>query len=336
MKRPIIQTENMSFTYPDGTSALRNINMEILERERAAIIGSNGAGKSTLFSHFNGILRPTSGLIKINGKPASYKKDDLLKIRQTVGMVFQNPDDQLFSPTVEEDVAFGPLNLGLSDDEVEERVEASLSAVGMLETRRKAPHHLSGGQKKRVAIAGILAMNPDIMVLDEPTTGLDPQGVDQVMDILYDLNRKNMSIIISSHDVEMVTEFASKIFVLHEGEIINQGTPGDIFNNPETLKKAHLKQPTAAALLHRLKNEGVQVDVKLTVDDAYHEILHALGVDAYHKLLHLVKDKHHHRLLHSLGEENYHELLHVVEEEQTNNHPKKDKMAPSPQKNILS
>jgi ABC-type cobalt transport system, ATPase component len=116
MTRPIIQTENMSFTYPDGTAALHDINMEILEGERAAIIGSNGAGKSTLFSHFNGILKPTSGLIRINGKPASYKKDDLLKIRQKVGMVFQNPDDQLFSPTVEEDVAFGPMNLGLPDE----------------------------------------------------------------------------------------------------------------------------------------------------------------------------------------------------------------------------
>ncbi len=316
MTRPIIQTENMSFTYPDGTAALHDINMEILEGERAAIIGSNGAGKSTLFSHFNGILKPTSGLIRINGKPASYKKDDLLKIRQKVGMVFQNPDDQLFSPTVEEDVAFGPMNLGLPDEEVEKRVDESLDAVGMIESRRKAPHHLSGGQKKRVAIAGILAMNPDIMVLDEPTTGLDPQGVEQVMNILYDLNRKNMSIIISSHDVEMVTEFASKIFVLHQGEMINNGTPEDIFNNPETLQKAHLKQPAAAALLHRLKNNGIpSLGVKLTVEEAYHEILHSVGVETYHNLLHIVHETCQHKLLHALGEEKYHEMLHILEEE---------------------
>jgi len=316
MTRPIIQTENMNFTYPDGTAALHDINMEILEGEKAAIIGSNGAGKSTLFSHFNGILRPTSGLIKINGKPASYKKDDLLKIRQTVGMVFQNPDDQLFSPTVEEDVAFGPMNLGLPDEEVEKRVEESLAAVGMIGSRRKAPHHLSGGQKKKVAIAGILAMDPDIMVLDEPTTGLDPQGVEQVMNILYDLNQKNMSIIISSHDVEMVTEFASKIFVLHQGEMINQGTPEDIFNNPETLKKAHLKQPAAAALLHRLKNNGIpSIGVKLTVEEAYHEILHSVGVETYHNLLHIVHETCQHKLLHALGEEKYHEMLHILEEE---------------------
>lgn len=320
MARVVIKTENMSFTYPDGTPALQNINMEILEGERAAIIGSNGAGKSTLFSHFNGILRPTSGLIKIDGEPASYKKDDLIKIRQKVGMVFQNPDDQLFSPTVEEDVAFGPMNLGLPDEEVERRVKESLEAVGMEDSERKAPHHLSGGQKKRVAIAGILAMKPDIMVLDEPTTGLDPHGVEQVMDILYDLNlKKNMSIIISSHDVEMVTEFATKIFVLHGGEIIRQGTPEDIFNDPETIKRAQLKQPTAAALLHRLKTNGMSVGVKLTVEEAYHEILHGMGEDAYHNLLHMVKDQCHHKLLHTLGEEKYHQMLHILEEEQKNN-----------------
>lgn len=320
MTRSIIKTENMSFTYPDGTSALNNINLEIFEGEKAAIIGSNGAGKSTLFSHFNGILRPTSGLIKIDGKPASYKKDDLMRIRQKVGMVFQNPDDQLFSPTVEEDVAFGPMNLGLLDDEVEKRVEESLSAVGMLEEREKPPHHLSGGQKKRVAIAGILAMQPEIMVLDEPTTGLDPKGVEQVIDILYKLNREqNMSIIISSHDVEMVTEFANKIFVLHDGKIIQQGTPADIFNDPETIKKAHLKLPKAAALLHLLKNNGMKVGVKFTVEEAYHEILHSVGVETYHNILHMAHETCQHKLLHALGEKKYHEMLHILEEERKNN-----------------
>ena len=220
MTRTIIQTENMSFTYPDGTSALNNINIEINEGERVAIVGPNGAGKSTLFSHFNGISKPTSGLIKIDGQPMSYKKNDLMEIRQKVGLVFQNPDDQLFAPTVIEDVAFGPMNLGLSDEEVDERVEESLKMVGMGGLEKKAPHHLSGGQKKRVSIAGILAMRPEIMVLDEPTTGLDPKGVEQVMEILYMLNQEDMSIIIASHDVEMVTQFADKIFVLHDGEII--------------------------------------------------------------------------------------------------------------------
>ncbi|MCE5213685.1 MAG: ATP-binding cassette domain-containing protein [Methanobacterium sp.] len=321
MVRTIIKTENMSFTYPDGTSALRDINIEIKEGERVAIIGSNGAGKSTLFAHFNGINQPTSGLIKIDGEAAVYKKKELLQIRQKVGIVFQNPDDQLFAPTVIEDVAFGPMNLGLSDDEVDERVEEALKMVGMSGLEKKAPHHLSGGQRKRVAIAGILAMRPEIMVLDEPTTGLDPKGVEQVMEILYMLNREDMSIIIASHDVEMVTQFADKIFVLHDGEIIGQGTPEEIFNDYETLKKAHLKSPKSAELLYLLKKNGVQCKVKLTVEDAFHEILHAIGEKSFHNLLHLIKNQLHHRLLHELGEENYHKMLHILEEEQENNKP---------------
>jgi cobalt/nickel transport system ATP-binding protein len=319
MTRTIIQTENMSFTYPDGTSALNNINIEIKEGERVAIVGSNGAGKSTLFAHFNGINQPTSGLIKIDGEPAVYEKKELLQIRQKVGIVFQNPDDQLFAPTVVEDVAFGPMNLGLSDDEVDERVEEALKMVGMSGLEKRAPHHLSGGQKKRVAIAGILAMRPEIMVLDEPTTGLDPKGVEQVMEILYMLNKEDMSIIIASHDVEMVTQFADKIFVLHDGQIIGQGTPEEIFNDYETLKKAHLRPPKSAELLYMLKSNGVPCDVKLTVEGAYHEIIHVMGVKAFHNILHLVKNQLHHRLLHELGAENYHKMLHIIEEEQTNN-----------------
>ncbi len=318
MTKPTIQTENLSFTYPDGTVALQNINIEIGKGERVAIVGSNGAGKSTLFLHFNGISKPTKGVIKIDGQIMSYKKDDLMEIRRKVGLVFQNPDDQLFAPTVVEDVAFGPMNLGLSDEEVDERVEEALKMVGMSGMEKKAPHHLSGGQKKRVAIAGILAMRPEIMVLDEPTTGLDPEGVEQVMEILYTLNQEDMSIIIASHDVEMVTQFADKIFVLHDGEIIAQGTPVQIFNNYEVLQKAHLRPPKAAELLYLLKNNGIGVDVKLTVDEAFHEILHAIGADAYHNLLHLVKDQLHHDLLHSLGEDKYHELLHVLEKNQKN------------------
>ena len=220
----------------------------------------------------------------------SYKKDDLMEIRQKVGLVFQNPDDQLFAPTVIEDVAFGPMNLGLSDDEVDKRVEEALEMVGMSGLEKKAPHHLSGGQKKRVAIAGILAMRPDIMVLDEPTTGLDPKGVEQIMDILHMLNNEDMSIIIASHDVEMVTQFADRIFVLHDGEIIGQGSPEEIFNDYETLTKAHLKPPKSAELLNMLKNDGFPVNIKLTIDDAYHEILHTIGIRAYHNLLHVVKE----------------------------------------------
>ena len=314
MVKTIIKTENMGYTYSDGTVALHNVNMEIKTGEKVAIVGSNGAGKSTLFSHFNCLNKPTSGLIKIDGKPAVYEKKELLKIRQKIGIVFQNPDDQLFAPTVLEDVAFGPMNLGLSNDEVNIRVKEALKMVGMEGQEKRAPHHLSGGQEKRVAIAGILAMKPDVMVLNEPTTGLDPKGVEQVLDILYKLNQEDMTIIIASHDVEMVIKFADKIFVLNNGEIIGQGTPEETFNNIELLKKAHLRPPKSAELLTLLKDNGMKCNVKLTVEEAHHEILHSIGNETYHNLLHLMKNDLHHNILHALGNENYHKLLHVLEE----------------------
>ena len=203
-----LSTKNLSYTYPDGTHALKNINMEIYKGQKVAIMGPNGAGKSTLFSHFNGLTEPTSGHIEIDGKAIKYDRETLLEVRQKVGIVFQDPNDQLFAPTVKEDVAFGPMNLGLDYEEVERRVDEALTMVGMEQYKDKTPHHLSGGQQKRVAIAGIIAMRPEIMILDEPTAGLDPEGVEKVLNILDNLNNEGMSIVISSHDIEMVNEFA--------------------------------------------------------------------------------------------------------------------------------
>jgi cobalt/nickel transport system ATP-binding protein len=273
--KAVLSTENLGFTYPDGTEAIKNINISIEKGEKVAIIGSNGAGKSTLFSHFNGLNEPTEGLIKIDGKPIVYKKKELMKVRQKVGFVFQKPDDQLFAPSVIEDVAFGPMNLGLSLEEVDKRVKKSLELVGMSGFESKPPHHLSGGQQKRVSIAGVIAMCPEIMILDEPTAGLDPQGVEQVLKILNDLNKRGMSIIISSHDVEMITEFADKIFVLHHGEIINQGTTEEVFANHKLLIEAHLKPPKSSEILHRLQKRGLDVDMKLITEDACDEIMKA-------------------------------------------------------------
>lgn len=213
-----LATKNLSFIYPDGTKALKNVNIEIKRGEKIAIIGPNGAGKSTLFSHFNGLSEPTSGHVEIDGEKVEYKKEKLLQVRQKVGIVFQDPNDQLFAPTVKEDIAFGPMNLGLDYDEVEKRIDESLKMVGMEGFENKTPHHLSGGQQKRIAIAGIVAMRPEIMILDEPTAGLDPEGVNKVLNILNKLNKEGMSIVISSHDIEMVNEFAEKIFVLYNGE----------------------------------------------------------------------------------------------------------------------
>lgn len=273
MNEVYLSIKNLSYVYPDGTRALNNVNMDIEKGQKVAIMGPNGAGKSTLFSHFNGLTEPTSGYLELEGKRMQYDKKSLLEIRQKVGIVFQDPNDQLFAPTVKEDVAFGPMNLGLSIDEVEKRVEESLKMVGMGGFENKTPHHLSGGQQKRVAIAGIVAMRPEIMILDEPTAGLDPQGVDEVLNILNGLNEEGMTIVISSHDIEMVNSFAQKIFVLNEGEIIDDGDIHKIFSNKELLKKAHLKAPITTEILYALKEKGYNVDTtKIGLNEIINEI----------------------------------------------------------------
>ena len=275
-----LSTENLSFTYPDGTQALKNINIEIENGEKVAIIGPNGAGKSTLFSHFNGLTEPTSGCVKIEGKPISFEKDELLKVRQKVGIVFQDPNDQLFAPTVKEDIAFGPMNLGLSYDEVEKRVEDALKMVGMENYEDKTPHHLSGGQQKRIAIAGIIAMKPELMILDEPTAGLDPDGVEKVLNILNQLNEEGMTLIISSHDIDMISKYADKIFVLYNGEIIESGNKNKIFSDMELLKKAHLRTPITTEILYNLKESGLNVNTeKISVKDTCAEIIKAKQIN---------------------------------------------------------
>lgn len=275
-----LSTENLSFTYPDGTQALKNINIEIEKGKKVAIIGPNGAGKSTLFSHFNGLTEPTSGCVKIEGKPISFEKDELLKVRQKVGIVFQDPNDQLFAPTVKEDIAFGPMNLGLSYDEVEKRVEDALKMVGMENYEDKTPHHLSGGQQKRIAIAGIIAMKPELMILDEPTAGLDPDGVEKVLNIMNQLNEEGMTLIISSHDIDMISKYADKIFVLYNGEIIESGNKNKIFSDMELLKKAHLRTPITTEILYNLKESGLNVNTeKISVKDTCAEIIKAKQIN---------------------------------------------------------
>ena len=274
-----LETKDVCFTYHDGTQALKNVNIQVKKGEKIAIIGPNGAGKSTLFSHFNGLTEPTSGHVEIDGEKIIFEREELLKVRQKVGIVFQDPNDQLFAPTVKEDVAFGPMNMGLEYDEVKKRIEEALEMVGMSGFEDKTPHHLSGGQQKRVAIAGIVAMRPDIMILDEPTAGLDPEGVDKVLAILNKLNSEGMSIVISSHDIEMVNEFADKIFVLYNGEIIAEGNNHQIFSDKELLKKAHLKAPVTTEILYKLKEKGLDVDTeKLSIEETVKEILKAKNI----------------------------------------------------------
>lgn len=272
----IIETKNISYQYPDGTEALKNVNFRAKKGKIVALLGPNGAGKSTLFLHFNGILRPVSGSITIDGKPLRYKKKDLMEVRQKVGIVFQNPDDQLFAPTVMEDVAFGPMNIGLCEEEVEERVKESLKRVGMEGMENKAPHHLSGGQKKRVAIAGILAMKPEIMVLDEPTSGLDPKGASQIMHLLYKLNQEGMTIVISTHDVDLVPLYAYNVYIISDGKIIKEGNPSEVFEDIKTIRDANLRLPRIAHLMEILKKEDklpFDKPYPLTIGEARRKIL---------------------------------------------------------------
>ena len=275
----MLEVQNIKYSYNKDYQALKGVSLKVEKGEMVALLGKNGAGKSTLFLHLNGIYEPDEGKVFIDGEELKYDKKSLLKFRQKVGIVFQNPDDQIFAPTVEEDVAFGPLNLKLPMEEVQKRVTESLARVGMSGFEKKAPHHLSGGQKKRVAIAGILAMKPEIMVLDEPTAGLDPQGVRGLSKLLKELNEEGITIIISTHEVDLVPNYAKKVFVLVDGLLIAEGTPKEIFAQPEILDKANLEVPIVTELFQNLEKEGFDMnnDYPLTIDEAKEKFLELLN-----------------------------------------------------------
>lgn len=276
----MLEVKNLKYSYNADYQALKGVSLKVERGDMIALLGKNGAGKSTLFLHLNGIYQPDEGQVFIDGEELKYDKKSLLKFRQKVGIVFQNPDDQIFAPTVEEDVAFGPLNLGLSMEEVQDRVTEVLERVGMSGYEKTAPHHLSGGQKKRVAIAGILAMKPEIMVLDEPTAGLDPQGVEDLSKLLDELNEEGITIIISTHEVDLVPNYANRVFVLVDGLLIGEGTPKEIFAQPEILEKANLKVPIVTGLFQQLEEEqgfDMNGDYPLTIDEAKEKFLELLN-----------------------------------------------------------
>ncbi|HEX9078343.1 MAG TPA: ABC transporter ATP-binding protein [Desulfuromonadaceae bacterium] len=238
MSHHIVAADNLSYCYPDGTHALREVCFCIHHGESVAVIGANGAGKSTLLLHLNGCLTPTGGTVRVGDYPVT--RGTLPEIRRTVGMIFQDPDDQLFMPTVADDVAFGPLNLGFPPDEVAQRVETALKAVDALHLRGKPPHRLSGGEKRRVAIATVMAMAPDILVLDEPTTGLDPFARRQLIDLLARFSHTKL---IATHDLEMVLTLCRRVIVLHEGSIAADGPAGEVFADTALLERCRLEQP---------------------------------------------------------------------------------------------
>jgi len=278
--KKIIETDRLIFRYePDSDEepVLKNISLQIEEGSFAAILGHNGSGKSTFARHLNGILLPTSGTVWVDGMDTA--NDELLiDIRKTVGMVFQNPDNQIVANVVEDDVAFGPENIGIPSAEIRERVDESLENVGMYEFRNHAPHLLSGGQKQRVAIAGIIAMRPRCIILDEPTAMLDPLGRQEVLETVHRLNRENgITIVLITHHMEECID-ADRLIVMSDGIVIADGTPKQVFPQVEMLKNAGLTVPTTTLLLYTLRKEGYDLPLDaLSVEDCADALYQEFG-----------------------------------------------------------
>jgi energy-coupling factor transport system ATP-binding protein len=278
-----IKIDQLTFYYsqetPFETKALDNITMEIKNGDFVGIIGQTGSGKSTLIQHFNGLILPESGTVFIDGTNIKDKKVKLKLIRQKVGLVFQYPEYQLFEETVFKDVAYGPINLDLDELEVERRVKYALELVGFdyNSVKDKSPFDLSGGQKRRVAIAGVLAMKPDYLVLDEPTAGLDPSGRNKLLNTIKKLHENKITIILVSHSMEDIARLADYIYVMYQGRIHMQGTPHEIYRDSEELKRIGLGVPQVVDIMKALKARGMNVDTdKLTIEDATEEILRVL------------------------------------------------------------
>ena len=275
----ILQARNIQYKYHDGTYALCGASLDIKKGELLAILGPNGSGKTTLLKHLNGLLKPMGGEIVLERKPlAQYSSKEVF---QRVGIVFQDPNDQLFAPSVKEDVAFGPLNLGLSKDEITQRVDEALSLVGMTLYANKAVDALSFGQKKRVCIAGVLAMKPEILVLDEPTCGLDPAGVTSIMTLLKELNeRHGITIIMATNTVDLVPVYMDRLAVMYQGNILSIGTPEEVFSNTDEIKRACLELPQIAQLMQILRDEdNFSMDsLPLTVGEARKFLINTINL----------------------------------------------------------
>jgi cobalt/nickel transport system ATP-binding protein len=278
----LLKLEALHYTYEDGTAALNGIDLEIARGDFLAVLGSNGSGKTTMIKHLNGLLRPSSGRVLLDG--IALDKFAGREVLRRVGIVFQDPNDQLFAATVAEDVAFGPLNMGLSQADVQLRVEQALCQVNMQELAGKSIHALSHGQRKRVCVAGVLAMHPQVMVLDEPTAGLDPMGVHALMLLLKELNETaGITMIMATHVVDLVPLFMSKMAILSHGKVLRQGAPEDVFGDSASMSKAKLNLPLVAELMHMLKTrDNVKLHhIPLTVGEARREILRLLTVQDF-------------------------------------------------------
>ena len=278
-----IQVEDLCYTYGEGTAlerqALKHVSFEIQDGEFVGLIGHTGSGKSTLIQHLNGLIKPTSGDIKYQGVSIYSQGYKLKDLRSKVGLVFQYPEYQLFEIDVLTDVCFGPKNQGLSKEECEKRALEALKLVGLKEKYYKSsPFELSGGQKRRVAIAGVLAMRPKVLVLDEPTAGLDPKGRDDILDqIAYLHKQSDMTVILVSHSMEDIARYADRIIVMNKGSVMYNGAPKEVFAHYQELEKIGLAAPQVTYIMHDLKEKGLPVKVNVTtVEEAADEIMQAL------------------------------------------------------------
>ncbi len=276
--KEIIRTENLCFEYKDEesgvvTEILKNVSVSVGEGEFVALLGHNGSGKSTFAKLLNAILVPASGKIYVDGTDTT-DESKLYELRKKVGLVFQNPDNQMVANIVEDDVAFAPENLGIEREEIRRRVDSALSAVNMTQFSKHAPHMLSRGQKQRVAIAGVLSMEPDILVLDEPTAMLDPMGRKEIIQTVKKLNKeKNITVVFITHYMEEAIE-ADRIIVIDDGAVVEEGTPKEIFSKVDKMKAMGLDTPQAASLVYRLNKDGFETeDTALTVDECVNRIM---------------------------------------------------------------
>lgn len=279
-----LKLEHVQYTYSPSTAyeihALKDINLEIPDGQFIGLIGHTGSGKSTLVQHLNGLVKPTSGHIYFNGEDIYAEGYDMRKLRSKVGLVFQYPEHQLFEVDVLSDICFGPKNQGLSKEEAEKRAREAMRMVGLSEEYEKqSPFELSGGQKRRVAIAGVLAMEPEVLILDEPTAGLDPQGRDDILNCIKKLHDEmGITVILVSHSMEDVANYVDRIMVMNDGVLTFDDTPKVIFSHYKELEQIGLAAPQVTYIMQDLKNAGLDVDTSvITVDEAKAEILKALG-----------------------------------------------------------
>lgn len=256
----IIAVDNLSYSYDNNVMALNKISMEIPHGSKVAILGANGAGKTTLFLHINGILKPQCGRVLVEGREVEYTREFLSGLRKKVGIVFQDPDSQLFSVNVFQDISFGPMNLKCSPAEVKERVEEAMEITRISDLRGRPTHQLSYGQKKRVAIAGVLAMDPTVIILDEPTASLDPCLVDDMMNLFEILHKAGKTLIMSTHDMDLAYCWADSCYVLNHGSIVAQGMPEEIFMNTYLLKDNNLQKPWVLKVFEKLVAKGLLID----------------------------------------------------------------------------